>query len=116
MLKRLRLAAEGVDTLQEQHQFIPSQTIEPRLIRLPEHLAADTADLHPLVVYHLAAALPVKQFHQRAAPVEEHIHRTIRRLPSGRTGYAAERLDSLAQVYRMAIDHELIRFIQTKHN
>ena len=115
-VKAFSSCGRGIDALKEQHQFIPSQTIESGLVRLPEHLAADTADLHPLVVYHVAAALPVKQLHQRAAAVEEHIHRTIRRLPSGRTGYAAKGLDSLAQVYRIAVDHELIRFIQTKHN
>ena len=115
-VKALSPCSRGVDTLQIQHQFVPSHTIETRLIRLPEHLAADTAYLHPLVVYHVTPALPVKQLHQRAAAVEENIHRTVRRLPSGRTGYAAEGLDSLTQVYGIAVDHKLIRFIQTKHN
>ena len=73
--------------------------IETRLIRLPKHLAADTAYLHPLVVYHVTPVLPVKQLHQRAAAVEENINRTVRQFPSRRTGYAAERLDSLTQVY-----------------
>ena len=57
-----------------EYQLIPSQTIESGIIQLPEHLATDTVYLHPLVVYHVTAALPVKQLHQRAAAVEEHIY------------------------------------------
>ena len=115
-VKAFTASGRWVDTLKEQHQFIPSQTIKTRLVLPTEHLPADPPVLHPLVIYHIATALPVKQLHQRAAAVEENIHGTIRRLLTGRTDYTAKRLDSLTQTHRIAVDHKLICFIQTKHS
>ena len=81
-----------------------------------EHLAADAPHLHALVVYHIPAALPVKQLHQRAAAVEEYVNTPVGRLAPTDAGKAAQRLDSLAEVCACAVDHELVRFVQTKHN
>ena len=81
-----------------------------------EHLAADAADLHTLVEYHITATLPVEQLHQRAAAVEVDIDTAVRRLAPTNAGKAAQRLNSLAEVYTRAVDHKLVRFVQTKHN
>jgi len=106
----------GADTLHEQHQFIPPQRIETGLLGLPEHFAADAPDLHALVVYHIAATLPVQKLHQRAAAVEEHVHGTVTRFPAIIAGDAAQRLDTLAEVYATTVDHKIVGFIQTKHS
>ena len=88
-VKAFATGRRGTDTLKKQHQLVPPQTVEAGLFQPTEHLAADAPNLHPLVVYYIAATLPVKQFHLRAAAVEEHIDRAVRRLMPGRTGYAA---------------------------
>ena len=75
----------------------------------------DAAYLHTLVVYHIPATLPVEQLHQRAAAVEIHIDTAVGRLTAKTADKAAQRLNSLAQVYTRAVDHELVCFVQTKH-
>ena len=103
-----------IDTLQEQHQLIPSHLVKTGLVLPLEHLAADTANLHSLVVYYVTAALPMEQLHQRAVAVEKYIHRTASRILTGTTNYPAKKLNPLTQIHRIAVDHKLIRFIQTK--
>ena len=79
IIKSFPPSCRRVDSFQKQHKLIPSQLIKPRRVRLAEHLAADTADLHALVIYNIAATLPVEKLHQRAAAVEEHVHAAVGR-------------------------------------
>lgn len=81
-----------------------------------EHLAADASNLHPLVIYHIPATLPVEKLHQRAAAVEVDIYTAVGRLTAKTAGKTTQRLNSLAQVYTRAVDQEIVCFVQTKHN
>jgi len=115
-IKAFPTGGRRVDTLHEKHQLVPSELIENGCLMLLEHLAADAPYLHTLVVYHIPAALPVEQLHQRAAAVEVDVHTAVGRLAPTNAGKAAQRLNSLAEIYTRAVDHELVRFVQTKHN
>ena len=64
----------------------------------------------------VAATLPVKQLQQRTAAVEKHIHGAVDRLPARQARDSTQRLNALAEVHALAVDHKTVGFIQTKHS
>ena len=90
------------------HAFRPSLLSIKSVVMLVFWFCHHNA-LHLVVFYHITAALPVEQLHQRTTAVEEHVHVAVRRLPAQCwVSQAAQGEESFAEVYMGTVNQEVV--------
>ena len=76
----------------------------------------EPARLKPLVIHHIASALPMLPFHDFARLADKDIDHAVCRIAAGLPDLAAHGVDTNPHVCGGVGEEELVAFVEIKHN